>query len=245
MSDRKFHPKLRMFDGNWYGMPTFYTDTLMRVGRGIPSAFWKMSAVVIRKTLHPVAVPGTSPVQFSHPYAFEITARQWDSEHGVNTAAVQDWSNAYSVSGLYSLIKGQRKLPATGTKPTGNSPTVWRYNTAATQADWLAFVVALRNVVRPTDRKKVIARRGTDDGVVASHAFKFKLALEVDRCRATVNGTVGPALPPVNTTRIEKFVEWGYADKSPDGSYTIPVVRPDRSRFAAQDEELALEMAEF
>ena len=159
---------------------------------------------------------------FVHHYQFNTTFEWFEEEHGLGDAAVQEWSGAYAVSGLFDIKKGKRhhhSLPG--------EPTVWRYNKAATQKDWLAFILALSNVMKPEDSSKMHRRGFSKDGSVnAAGVFRLRLALAVDHFRARVNGTVGPTLPPVNTKRVEKYLSMGFGTCQADGSIVYTYLKP-------------------
>jgi hypothetical protein len=225
---RQLHPKLALFDSDdptkqvcsFFALPVFFTDTLMRpqISKGIPASFWKFSFVIIRELLQ----PKKEGEAFVHHYQFNTTFEWFEDEHGLGDAAVQEWSSAYAVSGLFNITKGKRH----NHKEKG-TPTVWQYNKAATQKDWLAFVRALSHVMKPEDGSKMRRRGFSKDGAVdAAGVFKLRLAIAVDHFRERVNGTVGPPLPPVNTQRIEKLIAKGYGTRQADGSVAYTYLKP-------------------
>jgi len=192
--EREFHPAVKAFDGPWFAVPTFFTEDLMRVGRGIPNSFWKLTFVIWRDILKPKKNPDGEG--FFYDYTATTTFEQLWNDHGINEKSTQEWQAAYYVSGLFNVKKGTFKR-----KGVPGEPTVWRYNPKATKADWLAFILALRDVTGPTEQG-TLARRGSSDNGKATTFFQSVLAVEVDKRRSTVNGTAGPALPPVNEHRI-------------------------------------------
>ena len=218
---RDFHPDLPVFDKQWTGVPTFFIDELMRHGKGIPAAFWKLTFVVWRRA---VAPSGKIDGQWQFDYTCKTTESKLHSEYNINKAAVADWTRAYSVSGLFSIKKGKRHV-----KDQPGTPTIWYYNKSATIKDWAAFILALSEVCRGADGMHRPARRGKyDDGeksISASGAFLLRLALAVDKKRETINGIL-PGLPPVNTRRIQKLLESGYGTREPDGTITYEYVVP-------------------
>jgi len=215
MSERKFHPTVKAFDGAWFGVPAFFTEDLMRCGKGIPASFWKLTFVLWRDILKPSPDPNNAG-QFLYHYTAKTTFEQLKEDHRIGDKAVQSWQGAYFVSGLFSVKKGRRKAP----KLPGE-PTIWRYNPAATKQDWLAFIIALSRVVSPANEARR-ARHGTDEnGMSCLAAFQLRLAIEVDKVRAAVNGTAGPGLPPVNEKRIEFLLEEGVGTRNPDGTITV------------------------
>ena len=44
-----------IFDSSWFGVPSFFTDTLMRPqnSKGIPASFWKFTFVIMRDCFSP------------------------------------------------------------------------------------------------------------------------------------------------------------------------------------------------
>lgn len=212
MSERKFHPEIRLFDGSWFGLPAFFVDKLMmpHISKGIPASFWKFTLVLFREMLKPVK-QGDG---FTHLYKFNTTFEWFEEEHCLGDAIVKQWQDAYAVSGLFAIVKGKRhnhKEPGT--------PTVWTYNRKATEDDWTAFVLALAKVVKPGET--YTPRRGkSEDGVYGAGVFKLVLAIEVDKSRAKINGTSGPGLPPVNTKRIEHYLSQGHGRRTDDGFVT-------------------------
>jgi len=225
---RPFHPKLAIFNsdkpdkeiGSYFAVPAFFTDALMRVGKGIPPAFWKMTFVLLREVLKPKKVGG----EFVYPYECKTTV-EWFAERHINDRAVQDWTNAYFCSGLFQITKGR-----SDGKENPGIPTVWRYNVNASKADWIAFVKALSNTLLGVGKR--MRRTGTGpDGQVAAHAFMVALAFEVDNCRA--DGTVG-RLPLVNQKMIDDWIAEGRANtiRTPDGGiqYSYTTKQNDRKR---------------
>jgi hypothetical protein len=223
---RTLHPNLRIFDPpsnsdklvtNFTAIPTFFFDDLIRVGKGIPSSFWKFTFALMRQILSPDKQDG----QFVFNYTWNSTFADFKEKHDIGDLAVQDWSNAYSVSGLFHIVKGSRKFP----KDPNGTPTVWTYNRNATSRDWLAFVLALSETLNPKDGKRM-ARHGfsKDYDVNASHAFKLVLALNVDLARKMRVGL--PPLPPINVERIEAFLRRGYGKRNEDGSIEWTYLKP-------------------
>ena len=221
MSERKFHPNIAVFDGNtWFGVPAFFTDRLMhpQISKGIPASFWKFTFVLWRELLK----PKKQGDEFVYPYVFNTTYEWFENEHGIGDANVQEWTSAYAVSGLFKIKKGKRhnhKVPG--------EPSVWYYNTKATQTDWMAFVMALSQTIRPTDGS-VMRRRGKSKcgEIDSSGVFKLRLALAVDEYRRTVD-RLNP-LPPVNIENIERYIRQGHGVREKDGSITYSFLRPRR-----------------
>jgi hypothetical protein len=213
---RTLHPNLRIFDSsipdkqttNFVAIPTFFFDDLIRMGKGIPASFWKFTFALLRQILSAVEKNGEV---FTNTYSWKSTFADFKEKHDIGDLAVQDWTNAYSVSGLFHITKGSRKHP----KDPNGLPTVWKYNPDATSRDWLAFILALSETLNPKDRKRM-RRHGKADDVNASHAFKLQLALNVDHKRSGNVGT--PPLPPVNTKRIEEMIRRGWGRRNADGS---------------------------
>jgi hypothetical protein len=221
---RQLHPTLGIFDSdnpeklvtNFTAIPTWFVDDLIRIGKGIPSSFWKFTFVLMREVLSAVEKDGD---KFVNTYVWKSTFEDFKENYDLGDLAVQDWSNAYSVSGLFGMVKGTRKHP----KDPAGKPTVWTYNRAATRRDWTAFVLALSTTLNPPDGKRM-ARHGRVDDVDASHAFKLQLSLHVDRARASKVGA--PPLPPVNRNRIEEFLRRGYGRRNDDGSIEYTYKKP-------------------
>lgn len=214
---RKLHPNLRIFDSsnpekentNYTAMPTWFVDDLIRVGKGIPSSFWKFTFVLMRHILS--AVEKTADGKFVNTYIWKSTFEDFKEQHDIGDLAVQDWTNAYSCSGFFSITRGSRKHP----KDPNGLPTVWRYNVNATKRDWLALVIALSETLNPPDGKRM-RRHGWSDDLDCSQAYKLVLALNVDKARAQRVGI--PPLPSVNVARIEEFLRRGYGRRLEDGS---------------------------
>lgn len=224
MAKRTLHPNLRIFDSdipdkltvNFTAFPTWFFDDLIRLGKGIPASFWKFTFALMRQVLSAVEKNGEV---FTNTYTWNSTFEDFKEKHDLGDLAVQDWTNAYSCSGLFSIVKGKRKFP----KDPNGTPTVWTYNRNATRRDWLAFVIALSKTLNPADGKRM-ARHGWVDDVDASHAYKLMLSLEVDKARA---GSVGlPPLPAINEKRIEIFLERGYGKRESDGSISWTYKKP-------------------
>jgi hypothetical protein len=260
---RNTHPDLAIFDNpdknkpdksvGWFAVPYFFAKDFMRIGKGIPPSFWKFTFILWRELLQPTPVKnGKGGTHFEWPYTCNTTVEWFMEEFGLDTESVQDWSNAYSVSGLFSMRKGARKV-----KDLPGTPTHWIYNKKATRKDWEAFIIALARIVDPADGKRM-ARHGkvwTDEekgllkkfqyelgmskadaeakvreqfpgaGWPASDAFKLALALMVDHQR--VHGSGQPGLPPVNGHKIQKWVEQGKAEaRQEDGAITYVYKRP-------------------
>ncbi len=219
---RKFHPQVSAFDEHWFGVPTFFTDKLMRLGKGIPNSFWKLTFVVWRDVLKPKK---NAQGEYFHDYIAKTTFEQLWEEHRIGDKAVTSWQAAYSVSGVFAVKNGKRH-----NKKVAGTPTAWRYNVGATDKDWQAFIVALSTVVSPSLGDKRMARHGkTDDGLSASPAFQLALALAVDAARARANGIAGPALAPVNTNRIENFLANGIGKRNDDGSIDYWYKKPSHA----------------
>lgn len=243
---QSLHPHLAIFDSpdknkpdktvGWFAMPQFFTKEFMRAGNGIPTSFWQFTFIVWRELLQPEPVKDGAGniLRFEHNYRLKTTVEMFE-EFGLDTAAIQDWSNAYGVSGLFTMVKGARKV-----KDQPGTPTTWAYNKRAGFKDWLAFIAALSNVCAPTDgrrirrsgevwsaaalallykykaegmkvgqAKKLVRQEFPGDGWPASDAYKLKLAYAVDQARKHSVGQ--EPLPPVNAHRIQKWVEQGKA----------------------------------
>jgi hypothetical protein len=217
---RNFHPDLPIFDKSWFGVPAFFTDTLMRpnISKGIPASFWKFTFVMLRELLQ----PKKQGDEFVYHYKFNTTFEWFEEEHGLGDAAVQEWQGAYAVSGLFHIKKGKRHHHT-----VKGEPTVWTYNPRATQAEWVAFVLALSHVLKPEDGSKMRRRGLSKDGSInAAGVFRLRLALAVDDQRKKTNGIVGPSLPPVNTKTIEKLIELGYGTRLPNGDVDYTYLKP-------------------
>jgi hypothetical protein len=214
---RSLHPTLRIFDNtnpekeiaSFTAMPNFFIDSLMLVGKGIPSSFWKFTFVLMRGILSDQEKDTAGKLY--HTYEWKSTSGYFKERYDLGDLAVQDWTNAYSVSGLFTIKKGRKHL-----KADKGTPTEWRYNTHATLADWVCFVIALSKVLNGDTR---MARHGTytgEDGEEfnCANSFKLALAMRVDHVR----GENKPeSLPCVNDKRIEVFLERGYGWRDGDG----------------------------
>jgi hypothetical protein len=238
---RSLHPNLRIFDHadtakevvNYTALPTFFIDDFLRIGKGIPASFWKFTYVLMRQTLSAVEkIEGG----FRNTYTWNSTFEDFKEKYDIGDLAVQDWTNAYSCSGLFRITKGTRKYP----KDPNGLPTVWQYNTNSTRRDWAAFIIALSNTLNPEDGKRM-ARHGKAGSVSAAHAFKLVLAMNVDKARHQAVGI--PPLPPVNTNRIEAFIQRGYGKREADGSiswvYKLPKTVPAASDYDQTEYEKA------
>jgi hypothetical protein len=229
---RTLHPNLRIFDSanpdklvtNFTAIPTFFFDDLIRVGKGIPASFWKFTFALMRQILS----PEKQGDQFVYTYTWNSTFADFKEKHDIGDLAVQDWTNAYSNSGLFGIIKGKRKFP----KDPNGTPTVWTYNQNATRCDWLAFIVALSKTLNPADRKRM-ARHGKSDDLTAAHAFKLVLALEVDKARQHSVGL--PPLPAINQHRVEEMIRRGWGTRNADGSIEWTYLKP--KRVGSQEED--------
>jgi hypothetical protein len=225
---RKLHPSLRIFDnvnpekevGSFTAVPNFFIDTLPRLGKGIPASFWKFTLVLLRGILSEQEKGDGGGLY--HTYKWKSTSDQFKENYDIGSLAVQDWTNAYSVSGLFHIKKGRKHV-----KADAGLPTEWTYITSATMADWICFVMALRNVLNRTPR---MARHGEMEyqgkTLNAANAFKLALAFEVDKVRAASNPT---PLPPVNVKRIEVFLERGYGWRDEDGDIRWRFILPSRA----------------
>lgn len=233
---RTLHPKLGIFDSsnperqitNFTAIPTWFVDDLFRCGKGIPSSFWKFTYVLMRHILSPSKVDGA----FVFDYTWKSTFDDFKQIYDIGDLAVQDWTNAYSCSGFFSITKGSRKHPD---DPNG-IPTQWKYWTGATRRDWFAFVIALSKTLNPPDGKRM-RRHGWNcidkHPTNAHHAgcldcsqpYKLLLAINVDKARA--NSVGQPPLLPINEKRIEEFLRRGYGRRLEDGSIEWTFARPN------------------
>jgi len=272
---RSTHPDLAIFDNpdknkpdksvGWFAIPYFFAKDFMRIGKGIPASFWKFTFILWRELLQPKPVKdGKGGAHFEWPYTANTTVEWFMEEFGLDTEAVQDWSNAYSVSGLFRMTKGERKI-----KGLPGTPTTWTYNKRATKKDWEAFIIALARIVDPTDgrrmsrhgevwsaeekklltefqynlsmsksdAKKKVREQFPGAGWTASDAFKLALALMVDHVRT--NGSGQPGLAPVNTHKIQRWVEQGKAEavREEDGAITYVYKTPRAVPAAPRDQE--------
>lgn len=225
---RKLHPSIRIFDNvnpekevvSFTAIPNFFIDTLPRLGKGIPASFWKFTLVLLRGILSEQEKGDGGSLY--HTYKWKSTSDQFKAEYDIGSLAVQDWTNAYSVSGLFHIKKGRKHA-----KADAGLPTEWTYITAATMADWICFVMALRNVLNRSSR---LARHGEMEHegktLNAANAFKLVLAMEVDEVRAS---SKPKPLPSVNVTRIEVFLERGYGWRQADGIIAYRYMKPSRA----------------
>jgi hypothetical protein len=215
MAKGPIHPGLPIFDGRQYtAIPTFFVDDLMRIGKGIPPSFWKLTDVILRKVLAPTRKVNDEWVR---DYVCKTTEKQLRAEYNIPWSAVADWTRSYSASGLFTIQKGSRHV-----KDVKGIPTIWHYRKEATFSDWVAFIAALSEICCGPK----MVRRGKNDQVDSSKAFLLKVALAVDRHRSVNGGTVGPSLPPVNTKLIERLLARGVGQLMPDGSINFKVMRP-------------------
>jgi len=225
---RKLHPNLRIFDNinpekevaSFTAIPNLFIDALPRLGKGIPSSFWKFTFVLLRGILSDQEkLDGGS---LYHTYEWKSTSDTFKENYDIGSLAVQDWTNAYSVSGLFAIKKGRKHL-----KADAGTPTEWKYNRAATLSDWICFVTALRNILNGPPR---MARHGEAEHngqtVNAANAFKLALAMEVDHVRSKVQH---PKLSPVNEKRIEIFLERGYGYRDENGTINWTYKVPSRA----------------
>jgi hypothetical protein len=218
MSERNLHPNLAIFDDDarWTALPVFFVNEIMRLGEGIPASFFKFTWVILRYTL----APGKDG---KWPYTCKTTQKQFAEEFHIHNRATEDWTRAYSVSGLFRIKKGKRYQ-----KTLPGEPTFWQYNQKATLEDWQAFILALSDVLtgKITGGKSVKRSGKSKDGYEAAIGFAVSLAIAVDRRRASINGTGGPGLPPVNSKWIEQAIAQGWAKREKDGAILYSYVRP-------------------
>jgi hypothetical protein len=236
---RSLHPSLRIFDNtnpekevaSFTALPNFFVDDLMRIGTGVPASFWKLTFALMRGIF--AEQEKNAEGKLYHTYEWKSTSDQFKEKYDLGDLAVQDWTNAYSVSGLFSIKRGRKHL-----KADKGTPTVWHYNVHATQTDWIYFIVALRHVLNPADGKRM-ARHGEFEDkdrnkVNAANSFKLKLALEVDHVREEAKPT---PLRPVNKDKIKVFLERGYGWLDSDGVITWTYRRPDKPEDAAKNRD--------
>jgi hypothetical protein len=221
MADRKIHPQLAIFDDDnrWTALPVFFVNDLMRLGKEIPPSFWKFTWVMLRY----IFAPGKDG---EWPYTWKITEKQLKQEFNIDSKAAARWTRAYSVSGLFWIHKGTRHQ-----KDLPGEPTFWTYNKKATLKEWQAFILALSSVCggRFFQSGARIAYDGiTSDGFQGSKGYAVILAVAVDQKRAVINGTIGLALPPVNTARIEGAIKQGFVKRSEDGTLVFMFRNPSR-----------------
>jgi hypothetical protein len=219
---RKTRSSVKILDDGYFTVPTFFAETMMRLGKGIPNSFWKLTFVIWRDVLKPKSKDGNGG--WIYDYTAKTTQEQLLEDHRINDRVVQQWSAAYAVSGLFTVTVGRRhnvRIPG--------EPTIWKYHTECGKADWGAFIVALSKIVSPHGRMN---RTGESpvEGVSATEIFQLALAMEVDKRRETYNGTMGPALPPVNQARIADLIKRGAGTQDADGTVHYTFMRP-RSNF--------------
>ena len=114
-----------------------------------------------------------------YDYTARTTQKQLWEDHRINDRVVQQWAAAYAVSGLFTVTVGRRhnvRIPG--------EPTIWKYRTESSEADWCAFILALSAIANPHKRTghKTMRRVGESpaEGVSATEVFQLALACMVD-----------------------------------------------------------------
>ena len=160
----------------------------------LPATFKWFTLVLIHRCLRPKKDGGWH-------YAADFTLEQWEDGYDIPDEAVQDWTNAYSVSGLFTVTKGYRY-----SKDAPGVPTKFLYNRKATQREWEVFITGLNHVLNPPLGQRM-ARHGVDDNRrPIAPVFTFAVALAVDQARREAK------LQPVNTAYLEQCVKDGLCD---------------------------------
>jgi hypothetical protein len=210
---RRAHSHVKALD-SYFAVPTFFAENMMRLGKGIPNSFWKLTFVIWRDVVKPKGKDGD---KWIYDYTAKTTQKQLWEDHRINDRVVQQWAAAYAVSGLFTVTVGRRhnvRIPG--------EPTIWKYHTESSEADWCAFILALSAVVNPHKRTghKAMRRVGESpaEGVSATEVFQLALACMVDIKREKYHGTAGPALAAVNDARIEELIRRGAGWRKPDGT---------------------------
>jgi hypothetical protein len=187
----------------------------------IPATFKWFTVVLFQEMLRP-----NKDGRFD--YTAKFTTDQLDYQYGLPDEAVQDWTNAYSVSGLFNVVKGTRPSPT-----VSGSPTFFQYVQSAALKDWECFITGLNNVLNPENGQRMKRHGVGTNEFSAAEVFTFCVALAVDNARAKAG------LSPVNQDFLNKCVKDGVAVK--DGPvYRWHYAKPPKN-FDAQ----AVEVNEF
>jgi hypothetical protein len=225
----------------YYRIPGFFYE-LMRIGRVIPSTFWKLTFVMWHEIISPKKVPGTVN-QYAPDWTFDTTYRQLKDEYQISKTASADFTHAYDISGLFDITFGRKQR-----KDDDGTPTLWMYRTGSTKRDWECFVVGLSKAYKSA-KELHIARSGNfrpaarnDEEFLAQingkvrkvygrMGWKMHLYFAINEERRRVG------LPDSKPEFVGEMIKAGYATRLADGTVNYEYVTTERSRLVPETHE--------